>query len=274
MRMMLRQTNRYVLAMILLFVVCVKVCSQEQPTINHVLKEKKVETPLLSAPIITDSLQWQQNVKMNSMLNSYEPRQSVDEFSQSATVGSIASWQGGAIVGGSEYDTMLGLMERRQVDFNAVRHYGNFTIAVGISASKYAFPSDGRLGMLEMNAVQNQFGISGALTYDFNNHVSATVYGQYVSNPFFYSMAAFPYISTSSYGGFLTLHNGSTGLDLGVNNHYDPFIHSWRTDPIVRPVFKIGKVKAGIDFGPIVKDGILKIMGKQRQQGPIIMPDM
>lgn len=234
----------------------------------------KVETPLLAAPALSDSLRWQQDIKMSSALNSYAPRQGVNGIVQSAMKDDIATWKGGAIVGGSEYDTMIGLMERRQVGFNAVQRYGNLTLALGFSAYKYALPSDGRLDMLKMGAVQTQFGVSGALTYDFNDHVSATIYGQYVSNPFFYSMATFPYVATSSYGGFVTLHNDNVGVDLGVNNRYDPFAHRWRTDPIVRPTFKIGKVKSSIDLGPILKEGMLKIMGKQRRQGPIIMPNM
>jgi len=81
-----------------------------------------------------------------------------------------------------------------------------------------------------------------------------------------------PYIGTSQYGGFFTLRGESAGIDLGVNNCYDPFARRWQTDPIVRPKFKIGKVEMDVDLGPLMKDAILRIAGKQRRQGPIIMP--
>lgn len=122
--------------------------------------------------------------------------------------------------------------------------------------------------------IQNQFGISGALSYDFNENFSATVYGRYVTNSFYHSMASFPYIATSSFGGFITLHNEKCGIDLGVNSHYDAFSHSWQTNPIVRPTYKIGKVKMSIDVGPLMKEGILRLMNKRRVNGPIIMPSM
>lgn len=223
--------------------------------------------------MFADSLRWQQDIKMNSVLNSYAPA-TASGFSQTYTSGNIATWGKGAIEGGSKFDAMTGLMNRQQVSFNIEQHYGKFTFLVGFSASKYALPVDGRLDMLGMGAVQNQFSIGGAISYCFNSYMSATIYGQYVSNPFFYSMAAFPYISTSSYGGYLTFHNNKVGIDLGVNNHYDPFARRWQTDPIIRPSFKIGKIKTDIDLGPLMKEGMLKIMGKKRRQGPIIMPDM
>lgn len=272
--MMQNSINRYILTAALMLLACVKTYSQELPVTNYTLPKTVAETPMLSAPMLADSLRWMQKIKTNGALNSYQPQQGVAGFQQTSTQENIAVWQGGMVVGGSEYDQMPGLMDRRRVEFQAVQHYAGFTFAVGLSANKYALPIDSRLTMLNMGAVQNQFVVSGLVSYDFSDNVSMTAYGQYVSNPFYHSMAALPYISTSSYGGFITLHNGDTGIDLGVNNHYDPFARRWQTDPIVRPTFKLGKkVKMSVDIGPLMKEGNLRIMGKKRSQGPMIMPD-
>jgi len=61
-------------------------------------------------------------------------------------------------------------------------------------------------------------------------------------------------------------------IRMGVNNYYDAFSRSWRTDPIVRPTYKIGKVKIGMDVGPLMKEGLLRLAGRKRRSGPIIMP--
>lgn len=262
---------RYITVAIALLFVCTEASSQEQDLRFQETFNARMEVPTLAAPMYADTLRWQRDLKINSGINFAAPTLSPN-ISHMTTQGKIATLKKGVIEGGSQFDTMLGLMNRQRVAFNVVRRFGNFSFVVGLSATKYALPVDGRLGLQGISAVQNQFGIGGAVTYDFSDNVSATIYGQYVSNPFFHSMAAFPYVATSSFGGFVTFRGSNVGLDLGVNNRYDPFAHRWQTDPIIRPTFKIGRIKTDIDFGPLVKDGMLRIMGKKRQQGPIIMP--
>lgn len=265
--------NRYIITGILLLAAYVRICPQEMPVTSRTLPKTRLETPVRPV-VLSDSLRWMQDFKTGLSLYSYSPRQNDGRDRHTAISENVTTWHGSTIVGGSGYDTMYGLMDRRHVGFNAVRHYGNLTVAMGLSANKYALPVDRRLTMLGMSAVQDQFGISGLVRYDFNENVSATVYGQYFSNTFYYSLAAFPYIPASSYGAFITLHNGDTGIDLGVNRHYDPFARRWQTDPVVRPTFKIGKVKTDIDFGPLIKQAMLHIMDKKGSRGPMIMPDM
>ena len=107
-----------------------------------------------------------------------------------------------------------------------------------------------------------------------NSHtriVFTTAFGQYVTNPFYVSMAAYPYINTSAYGAYLTLQNEKIGLSLGVQREYDPFRRQWITDPIIMPSFKMGKTTIQIDFGPALRYIIQNLIHKdQYNQGPII----
>jgi len=68
------------------------------------------------------------------------------------------------------------------------------------------------------------------------------------------------------------LQDEKLGVDLGLNNYYDAFSRSWRTDPIVHPKYKIGKMKIEMDLGPLMKESLLRLAGKKRYMGPIIMP--
>jgi len=170
------------------------------------------------------------------------------------------------LYGSGDRDVMIGLMDKQDAEVGIMYHRNSLSFDLGLMANVYNF------NPLQGSPIRNQFGINGSLRYDFNENVSVTVYGRYVNNPFYQSMAAFPYIATSSYGGYFTLQNEKVGIDLGVNNYYDVFSRSWRTDPIVRPKYKIGKVKLDMDLGPLMKEGILRLAGKKRYEGPMIMP--
>ena len=178
-------------------------------------------------------------------------------------------WRNLSLYGVENSTNMIGLMDRQNVEIGIMYSHNKLHFSVGFMANVYNINP---LSTRNTSPIQNQFGISGQLIYDFNDNVSATVYGRYVTNPFYHSMASFPYVLTSSFGGYLTLHNEKVGIDLGVNNYYDAFNRSWRTDPIVRPTYKLGKVKMSIDMGPLMKEGLLLLMNKRKIDGPIIMP--
>lgn len=261
------------LLFILYLAACVEAWPQEvSPGTSGLAVKPKPEMTLADAPLRFVSLRFWQDIRSSNAQILYTPQGQTPGVSCKMPQRSIASWPGGAIYGGSEDVSMSGLMRRQGVAFNAIERQGDFTFSIGLAADRYAFPSDRRLDAMGMNARQNQLAVSGMVTYDFSGRLSATIYGRYASDQFYYSMAAFPYIGTSQYGGFFTLRGESAGIDLGVNNCYDPFARRWQTDPIVRPKFKIGKVEMDVDLGPLMKDAILRIAGKQRRQGPIIMP--
>jgi hypothetical protein len=177
--------------------------------------------------------------------------------------GAIASWRGGELTGSNAHTTMPGLLVNQNAEMSVTQQYGDITLQGGISANRFAF----------QRGLQTQYGINGSMTYTFNENLSMTMFGRYVSNSFYYSMAAFPFIGTSAYGSYVTLHNEKIGIDLGVKRQYDPFRHQWYTDPIVTPQFKINnKVKIGVEMGHFLGQGLYDITHKHQRGGPIIMP--
>lgn len=175
-------------------------------------------------------------------------------------------WRGLNLYGFKTENIMLGLMNKHNAEVGIIYNRNKLLISVSLFANVYNFNP---LSTMYCSAIQNQFGINGRVSYDFNENVSVSVYGRYVTNSFYHSMASFPYVATSSFGGFITMHNEKVGIDLGVNNYFDAFNHCWQTNPIVRPTYKIGKVKMSIDVGPLMKEGILYLLNKQRVDGPI-----
>lgn len=181
----------------------------------------------------------------------------------------IHQWRNVTLYGIGNGVNMIGLMKKQNAEVGVMYSHDKMSFSIGLMANVYNFNlMSAKYGF----TIQNQFGINGRFSYDFNGSVSATVYGRYITNPFYHSMASFPYITTSSFGGFITWNNEKYGIDLGVNNYYDAFSNKWRTDPIVRPTYKIGKVKMSIDVGPLMKEGVLRLINKRKVDGPIIMP--
>jgi len=82
-------------------------------------------------------------------------------------------------------------------------------------------------------------------------------------------MAAYPYVSTTNFGGYVTFKPSSNfGISVGAKSYYDPFARRTMVDPIIAPTVKIGKVKVGIDIGPVVKEGIRSLVGGHNKKGP------
>ena len=173
----------------------------------------------------------------------------------------LLQWDHGSLYGSHTQKSLWGLFDQRSVNLNLIQHYGLLDVETGIAAYKYWMPDN----------PETQIGISALLSYRFNPILSVTAFGRYVTNPFYLSMAAYPYINTSTYGAYLTIKNEKMGLGLGVQRKYDPFSRQWITDPIIMPIFKMGKIKIQMDFGPALRNGIQNLIHKDRyNQGPII----
>lgn len=179
-------------------------------------------------------------------------------------VGTLSSWRGGYLYGGSDRNTMVGLMVMQDARMGVVQRYGNFTLAAGLSANRYSMPYE----------LRTRYGINGSLAYRFDENVSLTMFGNYFHRPFYSSMAAIPYIGTSAYGGYVSLTSGNIGLDLGVQQQYDVFSRQWRTVPIVTPKFNIGKMRVELPVGELVGRTLQEVFNRHEQRGPMIMPPM
>lgn len=184
-----------------------------------------------------------------------------DDFSRS---GNMASWNGGFLTGAASHTTMPWLLSKHGISLEVVQTAGRFTFSTGLSASRFYLGGRGTgngpglpllngVGFGFGGGVKDLYGIGGSVSYTFNDNLSATVFGQYY-NSFYHSMAAMPYIGTSSYGGYMTWTGGRAEIDLGAERRYDPFSRSWYVSPIVTPKIKINnKVKFGFPVGELVR---------------------
>lgn len=181
------------------------------------------------------------------------------------TGGVLASWQGGAVVGSSFRTTMPALMSLQNASVGVVQNVGNLTLTADVSADRY----------LLWRGTRTAYSLSGAATYRFNDQWSATVFGRYSSNHGFYSMAAFPYMGTSGYGGFVTFMGETVGMDLGVERYYDTFARRWVTSPIITPKVRFSeKFTLELPIGPLIKDVIDNaVFNRKERMGPMIMPE-
>ena len=127
------------------------------------------------------------------------------------------------------YRSYIGLMDVQSVSGGVQYSLGDLTVQGMLSANRYLY----------YGRVTSQYGVSGQIAYSFSPNLSLTVFGTfYNSNPFI-CMAAFPYVPTTSYGGYMTVGNRRFYMNLGVERRYNPFERKMETVPIISPAFKI-----------------------------------
>lgn len=193
--------------------------------------------------------------------------------------GVIAAWQGGALFGSGSHTSMPGLMSVQNATLGVTQTFGNLTVTATASADRAgvwragAMPYGAAAGMSTLRR-GTYYTFGGAMTYRFNDNISATVFGRYSTNRSFYSMAALPYMGTSGYGGFLTFMGETLGMDVGVERYYDAFSGRWVTSPIVTPKIRFSeKFTLELPVGPLVKDLIDNaVHNRKNRGGPMIMP--
>lgn len=196
------------------------------------------------------------------------------------TGGVITSWRGGAMFGSGAHVSMPGLMSVQNATLGVTQTFGNLIMTATVSADRSSLwstgPGMGRGGGGMRTLTRGTYyTFGGAMTYRFNDNISATVFGRYSTNRSFYSMGAMPYLGTSGYGGFLTFMGETVGMDLGVERYYDTFAQRWVTSPIVTPKIRFSeKFVLELPVGPLVKDLIDNaVHNNKRRSGPMIMPE-
>ncbi len=139
----------------------------------------------------------------------------------------------------------------------------NLSLTTRIIANRY-----------ETNQVTEQFGISGCLEYRLSPNWSMAIWGTlYNRNPYF-SLATYPFVETSSYGSWIKYEQEKFSIKLGAQRVYDSFRRQWRTEPIVTPSIKFGKkFVMDLPLGPLIQRSMEKILKKNRNNGPMIMPN-
>lgn len=155
----------------------------------------------------------------------------------------------------------IGLMDVRSVSGNVQYQLGRMTLMGGLSANRYLY----------YRGALSQYGVSGQLSYNFSPYASMTLFADYYSvNPFI-SMAAYPYIHTTRYGGYMTVGGNRFFMNLGVERRYNTINRQMETVPIVTPVFKVSKKLAiGLPFGDFAK--YLFMDAAEKRQRPMMPP--
>lgn len=142
------------------------------------------------------------------------------------------------------YRSYIGLMDVQSVSGGVQYSLGAMTVQGALAANRYLY----------YGRVVTQYGVSGQLSYSFNPNLALTVFGTYYNmNPFF-SMAAFPFVPTTSYGGYMTVGSRSFYVNLGVERRFNAFEHKMETVPIITPAFKISnKVTIELPLGDLTR---------------------
>lgn len=153
------------------------------------------------------------------------------------------------------YRSYIGLMDVQSVSGNMQYSLGALNMQGGLIANRYLYH----------RGIISQYGISGQIVYSFNPNLSATIFGTYYNTNPFISMAAFPFVPTTSYGGYMTVGNNSFYMNLGVERRYNTFERKMETVPIISPAFKISnKVTVELPLGDLVKHVVEDVIMKNR----------
>lgn len=151
------------------------------------------------------------------------------------------------------YRSYIGLMDVQSVSGGVQYSLGAMTVQGALAANRYLY----------YGRVFTQYGVSGQLSYNFNPNLALTVFGTYYNTNPFFSMAAFPFVPTTSYGGYMTVGNRSFYVNLGVERRFNAFEHKMETVPIITPAFKISnKVTIELPLGDLTKHLIEEILIK------------
>lgn len=151
------------------------------------------------------------------------------------------------------YHSYIGLMDVQSVSGGVQYSLGAMTMQGALAANRYLY----------YGRVFTQYGVSGQLSYCFNPNLALTIFGTYYNTNPFFSMAAFPFVPTTSYGGYMTVGNRSFYVNLGVERRFNAFEHKMETVPIITPAFKISnKVTIELPLGDLTKHLIEEILIK------------
>ncbi len=158
----------------------------------------------------------------------------------------LAGWHNGGVVAFGSMQNMPGLMGIESGGLQMVQSFGNLTVGLGGSASKYGY----------FNGLRSNYGLHGSVQWRFNDVLSLRVFGSYYTNNAFTSAATAGYMGTDSYGAVLRIDaSDNWGVDLGARRVYNSMSGRWETVPVARPYLKInGREAISIDAGGLLHE--------------------
>lgn len=158
------------------------------------------------------------------------------------------------------------------IDFDAHSYYypgllsiNNFSSSITLNHSIIDAYLEFNLNKYYFRDIENQFGISTQIGIDISKSFRLSAFADfYTINPY-YSIASYPYVKSSRYGGYVSYNSSNFGINLGVERKYDPFMRQWYTTPIVTPIIKISKVQIGLPVGELLRAIIYDMSRKKKR---------
>ena len=176
-------------------------------------------------------------------------------FDNSASI--IHAWDDGAILGSSSFNTFPGMGNIAYGSFSLTQDFGRFNFTGSITGSKFHLD----------NNLYNDFNFSGRLSYRLTDRLSFNVFGNYSTGNIYHSMAAMPFLTSTGYGGSVSIVvSDKFNLEVGANRYYDPFSKKWITRPVLVPTIDINGTKIGVDVGGLIYDIIQSIVAPDYSQ--------
>ena len=158
--------------------------------------------------------------------------------------GVITRLGGGYITGAGSHTTFPGMGSTASASVAFTMLMGErFQVTAGVTGSKYHFD----------RTAWNDYGVFSNASFRLNDRLSLNAFGQYYVNQQFHSVAAMPFLGSSSYGGTLGWRaNDNFSLDVGARRIYDPYTGRWRTLPVVQPTINLFGAPVSFDAGPLI----------------------
>ena len=189
------------------------------------------------------------------------------------TGGVITRLGGGYLTGSGGHHTYLGMGDMASASVAFTMPMGErFQVTAGVTGSKYHFD----------RAAWNDYGVFGNASFRLSDRFSLNAFGQYYVNQRFHSVAAMPFLGSSSYGGTLGWKaSDDFSLDVGARRIYDPYTGRWRTLPIVQPTVNLFGAPISIDAGPLIYQVLNYVFGGDKKKydwgdpryRPVTVPD-
>lgn len=166
---------------------------------------------------------------------------------------SIYSWGSGGFFASGERSNLYGLMgiESGAIDFR--QRIGAFSFSIYASAAKYGY----------FRGLSTSYGFGGSMSYDFNEHLSMTLFGSYASPAGITQPAMMGYVAAPVIGGYLNWKASEHwGVKVGAQSYRSIASGRWEAQPIVMPYYRTsGGAEIGVDVGGMLYQVIRQASG-------------
>lgn len=175
-----------------------------------------------------------------------------------ATSGIITRLGKGYLTGSGAHTTYPGMGDMASASVAYTMPVGDrLQVTAGVTGNKYHFD----------RATWNDYGVFGNASFRLNDRLTLNAFGQYYVNQQFHSVAAMPFLGSSSYGGTLGWRaSDNFTLDVGARRLYDPYTGRWRTMPVVQPTINLMGAPISFDAGPLLYQVLDHIFGGSKDK--------